>query len=109
MSRFLHEARGNAKEKSRQYGCGDLIRVSSAPSESRRRWDGGGAEPVEWTAEGGPKGFSPVIRVGADGYSPVTGKGACWRAAEWAIIANLGGTAEAFRLLSQRTFNRSVG
>ena len=42
--------------------------------ESRRRWDGGRNEPVEWTAEGGlneefilqyaPTGFSPVTKEG---------------------------------------------
>ena len=32
---------------------------SEALSESRRRWDGGREESVEWTAEGGPNGDFP--------------------------------------------------
>ncbi len=98
---------------------------------SRRQCEGGRNNSGEWTAEGGPN-RSPVGRGERNetewnfrrqvkmerwsffrrsklrrAFPPLPRKGMCWHTAERAIsIANLGGTAEVSRLLSQRNLSQ---
>ena len=71
--------------------------------ESRRCWKGGRSKPVEWTAEGGLNG-EQVPSLCSDGLFPrYQGKARVGAPPSGRFeTANLGGTAEVLRLLSQR-------
>ena len=71
--------------------------------ESRRCWKGGRSKPVEWTAEGGLNG-EQVPSLCSDGLFPrYQGKARAGAPPSGRFeTANLGGTAEVSRLLSQR-------